>query len=112
MAQRVPFIVAELGRDADPFMLHLYAALAEKERRLISERTRAALAAQDAPRMPVARWPIRRSKVPVFNRRAAAICDAQTQSNYESMWKMQLRFGCFNIWEAVWCQKPLPPIRP
>src|SRR5882757_6737087 len=39
MAQRVPFIVAELGRDADPFMLHLYAALAEPERRLISERT-------------------------------------------------------------------------
>ena len=25
MAQRVPFMVAELGRDADPFMLHLYA---------------------------------------------------------------------------------------
>jgi DNA invertase Pin-like site-specific DNA recombinase len=23
MAQRVPFIIAELGRDADPFMLHL-----------------------------------------------------------------------------------------
>src|SRR5881398_3529142 len=46
MAQRVPFIVAELGRDADPFMLHLYAALAEKERRLISERTKAALAAR------------------------------------------------------------------
>lgn len=40
MAQRVPFIVDELGRDADPFMLHLYAALAEKERRLISERTK------------------------------------------------------------------------
>ena len=48
MAQRVPFIVAELGRDADPFMLHLYAALAEKERRLISERTRAALAVRKA----------------------------------------------------------------
>ncbi len=44
MAQRVPFIVAELGTDADPFMLHLYAALAEKERRLISERTKTALA--------------------------------------------------------------------
>ena len=44
MAQQVPFIVAELGADADPFKLHLYAALAEKERRLISERTRAALA--------------------------------------------------------------------
>src|SRR3979490_1432152 len=48
MAQRVPFIVAELGRDADPFMLHLYAALAEKERRLISERTSAALQAKKA----------------------------------------------------------------
>jgi DNA invertase Pin-like site-specific DNA recombinase len=47
-AQRVPFIVAELGADADPFMLHLYAALAEKERRLIAERTKAALAAKKA----------------------------------------------------------------
>src|SRR3981189_2896217 len=46
--QRVPFIVAELGRDADPFILHLYAALAEKERRLISERTTAALQAKKA----------------------------------------------------------------
>jgi DNA invertase Pin-like site-specific DNA recombinase len=42
------FIVAELGRDADPFVLHLYAALAEKERRLISEWTRVALAAKKA----------------------------------------------------------------
>ena len=48
MAQRVPFMVAELGRDADPFMLHLYAALAEKERRLISDRTKAALQAKKA----------------------------------------------------------------
>ena len=46
MAQRVPFIVAELGADADPFMLHLYAALAEKERRQISERTKSALASR------------------------------------------------------------------
>jgi DNA invertase Pin-like site-specific DNA recombinase len=46
MAQRVPFIVAKLGADCDPVMLHLYAALAEKERRQISERTRAALAAR------------------------------------------------------------------
>src|SRR5271169_1197318 len=46
MAQRVPFIVSELGADADPFMLHIYAALAEKERGMIAERTRAALAAK------------------------------------------------------------------
>ncbi len=44
MAQRVPFVVAELGVDVDPFMLHIYAALAEEERCMISERTRAALA--------------------------------------------------------------------
>lgn len=46
MARGVPFIVAEFGRDAGPFMPHLYAALAEKERRLISERTGAALASR------------------------------------------------------------------
>jgi DNA invertase Pin-like site-specific DNA recombinase len=45
MAERVPFIVAELGPDTDPFMLHIYAALAEKERRLISQRTKDGLAA-------------------------------------------------------------------
>ena len=48
MAQRVPFVVTELGADVDPFMLHVYAALAEKERAMISERTRAALAAKKA----------------------------------------------------------------
>ncbi|KQP69959.1 resolvase [Methylobacterium sp. Leaf111] len=46
MAQRVLFIVAELGADADPFMLHVYAALAEKERAMIASRTKAALAAK------------------------------------------------------------------
>jgi hypothetical protein len=43
MVHRVPFIVAELGANIDPFMLHIYAALAQKERALISERTKAAL---------------------------------------------------------------------
>jgi hypothetical protein len=32
MAHKVPFLVAELGPDVDPFVLHLFAALAEKER--------------------------------------------------------------------------------
>ena len=45
MAERVEFIVADLGRQADPFILHVYAALAEKERKLISERVCAALQA-------------------------------------------------------------------
>ena len=48
MAQRVPFVVTELGVDADPFLLHVYAALAEKERAMISARTKAALQAKKA----------------------------------------------------------------
>jgi DNA invertase Pin-like site-specific DNA recombinase len=45
MAEKVPFVVAELGADVDPFVLHLYAALSEKERKLIGNRTREALQA-------------------------------------------------------------------
>lgn len=48
MTKRVPFVVAELGPDADPFMLHIYAALAQKESSMISLRTKAALAAKKA----------------------------------------------------------------
>src|ERR1700758_4464310 len=62
MAHKVPFLVAELGPDVDPFVLHLFAALAEKERSLISTRTRQALAAAKArgwtlgnPKLSVAR---------------------------------------------------------
>jgi DNA invertase Pin-like site-specific DNA recombinase len=62
MAHKVPFLVAELGADVDPFVLHLFAALAEKERALISTRTRQALAAAKvrgvtlgSPKLPMAR---------------------------------------------------------
>jgi DNA invertase Pin-like site-specific DNA recombinase len=62
MAHKVPFLVAELGPDVDPFVLHLFAALAEKERALISTRTRQALEAAKArgvtlgnPKLHVAR---------------------------------------------------------
>jgi DNA invertase Pin-like site-specific DNA recombinase len=43
-----PYCGRAAKQGCDPFMMHLYAALAEKERRLISERTRAALAAKKA----------------------------------------------------------------
>ncbi len=62
MTHRVAFLVSELGPDVDPFVLHLYAALAEKERTLISGRTKSALSAAKAkgvklgnPRIEVAR---------------------------------------------------------
>jgi DNA invertase Pin-like site-specific DNA recombinase len=48
MTHHVPFVVADLGPDVDPFVLHLFAALAEKERALISGRTKSALAAAKA----------------------------------------------------------------
>ncbi len=48
MSHRTPFVVTELGPNVDPFMLHIHAAVAEQERRLISQRTRDALAAKKA----------------------------------------------------------------
>jgi DNA invertase Pin-like site-specific DNA recombinase len=48
MTHKVPFITVELGADTDPFLLHLFAALAERERRVIGERTRIALQAAKA----------------------------------------------------------------
>jgi DNA invertase Pin-like site-specific DNA recombinase len=45
IAHRVPFLVAELGPNVDPFILRLFAALAEKERAMISAKTKVALAA-------------------------------------------------------------------
>jgi DNA invertase Pin-like site-specific DNA recombinase len=48
MTQRVPFVVCAFGRNVDPFMLHIYAALAEQERLMISQRTSAGLQAAKA----------------------------------------------------------------
>ena len=48
MAHKTPFLGADLGPDVEPFLLHLYAALAEKERAVIPQRTKAALAAAKA----------------------------------------------------------------
>lgn len=48
MTHKVPFIVIELGPDVCPFMLHIHAAVAEKERAHIAQRTRERLAAAKA----------------------------------------------------------------
>jgi DNA invertase Pin-like site-specific DNA recombinase len=41
LEHHVHFVVAQLGRDCDEFTLHIYACLAEQERKLISERAKA-----------------------------------------------------------------------
>ena len=48
MEHKVHFVVAALGRDCDNFTLHIYASLAEQERKLMSERIKAALAIKKA----------------------------------------------------------------
>jgi DNA invertase Pin-like site-specific DNA recombinase len=81
MAHKVPFLVAELGPDVDPFVLHLFAALAEKERALISTRTRQALSAAKArgvtlgnPRLHVARKSAVEAVKAEADRYAANVC--------------------------------------
>lgn len=44
MEHKVHFLVAALGKDCDNFTLHIYASLAEQERKLISERNKVAAA--------------------------------------------------------------------
>jgi DNA invertase Pin-like site-specific DNA recombinase len=44
MEHKVHFKVAAFGRDCDTFTLHIYASLAEQERKMISERAKAAAA--------------------------------------------------------------------
>ena len=46
MEHKVHFLVAALGKDVDNFTLHIYASLAEQERKMISERLKAAFAIQ------------------------------------------------------------------
>ena len=48
MEHKVHFVVAALGRDCDDFTLHIYASLAEQERKMISERTKEGLARSKA----------------------------------------------------------------
>jgi len=71
MAQKVPFIVAALGRNVDSFVLHIYAALAQQEREMISRRTKEALQAARARGVKLGR-----QETADANRLAAAARDA------------------------------------
>src|ERR1700730_16497544 len=67
MEHKVHFVVAALGKDCDDFTLHIYASLAEQERKMISERTKAALARSKKRKKLGLRNPTMRSKA--FRRR-------------------------------------------
>jgi DNA invertase Pin-like site-specific DNA recombinase len=80
MTRKVPFIVAELGTGVSPFMLHIYASVAEQERTLISERTRVALAAAKArgtvlgsPKLHIARQKSLEANQALADQRAAKV---------------------------------------
>ena len=74
MAQKVPFIVAALGRNVDSFVLHIYAALAQQEREMISRRTKEALAVAKARGVRLGR-----QEIADANRDAAAARDAELE---------------------------------
>jgi DNA invertase Pin-like site-specific DNA recombinase len=86
MTKRVPFIVSALGRNVDPFMLHVYAALAEKERALIGERTRDALAKAKARGSRLGNPNVGR-----MNAEQAAGRDAELRPILETMWEQPYR---------------------
>jgi DNA invertase Pin-like site-specific DNA recombinase len=82
MAHKVPCWVAELGPDVDPFVLHLFAALAEKERALISTRTRQALAAAKVRGVTLGS-----PKLSVARRSAVAAIKAEADRHAATRWR-------------------------
>ena len=92
MAQRVPFIVTTLGRDVDPFMLHIYAAVAQQERAMISRRTKEALAAAKARGVKLGR-----QEVADVNREAAATRDASLRPILEELAHLSSRAAAIEI---------------
>jgi DNA invertase Pin-like site-specific DNA recombinase len=86
MSKRVPFIVTQLGRNVDPFMLHIYAALAEKERAMISERTKVALRAAKGRGVLLGN-----PNVGKMNTEAAAARDAILRPILQDIWEMPYR---------------------
>jgi DNA invertase Pin-like site-specific DNA recombinase len=92
MSQKVPFVVVSLGRDVPSFMLHIYAALAEEERRTISLRTREALQAAKARGVKLGR-----QEIADANRDAAAARDAELEPTLRELSGLSSRAAAAEI---------------
>jgi len=90
MTERVEFIVTELGRQAEAFTLHLFAALAEKERELISQRTKAGLKAAKRRGQKLGAHAQRRADVLKASRKGAAVVRRQADERAEALrWSIE-----------------------
>jgi DNA invertase Pin-like site-specific DNA recombinase len=90
MSEHVEFIVTDLGRQADPFILHLYAALAEKERLLISDRTKAGLKATKRQGTKLGTHAQSRAVILKASRKGAAVMHTQAMERVEGMrWNIE-----------------------
>src|SRR6516165_6949236 len=85
MAKKVEFVTAD-DPTKSPFMLHIKAAMAEEERRQISDRTRQALAAAKERGVRLGN-----PKQAEANKAAAATRDARLRPILEAMWEMPYR---------------------
>ena len=85
MAKKVEFVTAD-DPTKSPFMLHIKAAVAEEERRMISQRTREALAAAKERGVVLGN-----QAQADANKAAAAARDAQLKPILETMWEMPYR---------------------
>src|SRR5262249_55753385 len=85
MAKKVEFVTAD-DPTKSPFMLHIKAAMAEEERRQISERPRAALAAAKERGVVLGN-----QAQADANRAAAAARDAELKPILEQIWEMSYR---------------------
>jgi DNA invertase Pin-like site-specific DNA recombinase len=85
--KKVRFVSAEDGLDVDPMMLHIKAVFAEKERSLISQRTKQALAAKKARGEPLG---YHAQANPQITKQKAIATQGKAKADAADAWAMKL----------------------